>query len=110
MSAVRGGGPPFIITAAGYLLDLFLEGVRLTRGGLPRGGLPRGGLPRADLPTGGLPIGSVEFYSLRYEIMKSALNSLELVLLKLSSIIAISVDGESSTTSISVTDFWFPLP
>ena len=51
--------------------------------------------------TGGLTVGSIEFFTLRYEIMRSALNSLELVLLKLSSIIDISTDGGSTSTSVT---------
>merc|ERR1712106_835804 len=55
--------------------------------------------------TGGKTEFSVEFYTLRYEIMKSSLNSIEKVMTKITTILAITEDGAAESGSISALDF-----
>merc|ERR1712106_27453 len=55
--------------------------------------------------TGGKTEFSVEFYTLRYEIMKSSLNSIERVITKITTITSITTDGAVEADSISAMDF-----
>jgi len=55
--------------------------------------------------TGGKEEGSAAFFQLRYEIMKSSLNSIEMVMTKITEIQQITEDGESEEGSTSTMDF-----
>jgi len=55
--------------------------------------------------TGGKEEGTVAFFQLRYEIMKSSLNSIEMVMTKITEIQQITEDSESEEGSTSTMDF-----
>ena len=55
--------------------------------------------------TGGHTIGTIEFYTLRFETMMSALNSMELVFQKLTLVSSINEDGNEEDASIKPIDF-----
>ena len=55
--------------------------------------------------SGGAELGSQEFFVNRYQLMKSSLNSVEMVINKLSVVQSITEDGEEESGTISANDF-----